>query len=91
MIEKPLPKPKHKHRFVNSADALLAMMLGLAMFIGKIKGVPFGIVSVSVGGATMIAGFLILLDDINLLKGRWAWSGWILLLAALLSLMITKI
>ena len=64
------PRGKFRFRAANAIDAVVVMVLGVALLAGKIKGVVLGPANVAVGVATLIAGVLLLAEDIGLLRGR---------------------
>lgn len=74
------PLPKNKFRFVDTSDAIVVCILGVALLAGKIRGVVMGPLSICIGVSTIISAILLLLEDLQVLRGRWAWTGWILLI-----------
>ena len=77
------PLSKNKFRFVDTSDAIVVCILGIALLAGKIRGVVLGPINICVGISTIISAILLLLEDLQVLRGRWAWTGWMLLLVTL--------
>ncbi len=78
-----IPAMKSSFRLVSAMDSIVIFILGWAWLAGKINGIVLGPVNVAVGIATVISGVLVLAEEIGLLTGRWACSGWSLLVVVL--------
>ena len=66
--------------FVEVSDSVTVVLLGAALLMGKVAGVVASPANHAVAAGTLLAAGLLLLADFHVLRGRWAWSGWLLLL-----------
>ncbi len=65
--------------FVELSDSLIVAVLGVALLAGKVAGVVASPANFVVAAGTLSAAALLLLADFHVLRGWWAWSGWLLL------------
>lgn len=63
--------------------SLTLAVIGFAFLFGKIRDVPWGLVSFLSGLAILIAAFLRLLIDFGQMEVRWSRYSWALVLLAL--------
>ena len=66
--------------FLEMSDSLAVAILGFALLAGKVAGAVASPANFAVAAGTLLAAGLLLLADFRVLRGRWAWSGWLLLL-----------